>query len=630
MKLALAWIELTCGPGNEVSSRAGTLRFVREGVMAARLTFKASRWDTVLVSPVRGELVGRRWAISNLGLASTVVVGSPRSSVGRMPALHGHRPSLLLEMDLAELPAAPDADDPLARLRARGRHQLRPILRALHEAATDPYVVGLIAKVGGPLPWAAMQELRLGVRAFAASGKPTLAWAESFGEGAGEMAAYVLATGFDKIWLQPGGSVGLLGVGVETTFVRGALDKLGIEPQFEQRYEFKNAADRVMRTELTQAHRMALDRLAESVFTEAIIAIAKGRKIEGVRVEELANTGPRTAPEALEVGLVDALGYRDQAYAAMRSRVGADGDAVLLFADRWHPQRRPHLPARRRGHVALVEVRGAIVSGRTRRTPMGRQIGSDSVGAALRAAIHDEHARSVVLHIDSPGGSAVASDAIWREVCRVREAGKPVVVSMGEAAASGGYYIACPADVIVALPSTLTGSIGVFGGKMVVRTLFDRLGLTTGTVSHGDRSLMFSSRRGFSDDERERLAALMDAIYDDFVAKVARGRRRPVAEIENIARGRVWTGSDALDIGLVDVLGGLHDAVRIARSRAGLPSSAPVRKALHVPPLARLGRPKNSEDPRAGLGTMPGLSDIAAALGLSAAAALRMPPITLR
>jgi protease IV len=546
-----------------------------------------------------------------------------------MPALHGHRPSLLLELDLAELPAAPEGDDPLARLRARGRHQLRPILRALHEAATDPHVLGLIAKVGGPLPWAAMQELRLGVRAFAASGKPTLAWAESFGEGTGEMAAYVLATGFDQIWLQPGGSIGLLGVGVETTFVRGALDKLGVEPQFEQRYEFKNAADRVMRTEFTQAHRTALDRLAESVFTEAVIAIAKGRKIEGVRVKELANTGPRTAPEALEAGLVDALGYRDQAYAAMRSRVGPN--AELLFADRWHPQRRPHLPVRRRGHVALVEVRGAIVSGRTRRTPMGRQVGSDSVGAALRAAANDEHARSVVLRIDSPGGSAVASDAIWREVCRVREAGKPVVVSMGEAAASGGYCIACPADVIVALPSTLTGSIGVFGGKMVVRALFDRLGLTTGTVSHGDRSLMFSPRRGFSDDERERLAVLMDAIYDDFVAKVARGRGRPVAEIETIARGRVWTGSDALGIGLVDVIGGLHDAVRIARSRAGLPSGAPVRHALHVAPLARLGRPKNTEDPRAGLAaTMPGLSDIAAALGLSAAAALRMPSITVR
>ena len=546
-----------------------------------------------------------------------------------MPALPGHRPSLLLELDLAELPATPDADDPLARFRARGRHQLRPILRALHDAAADPHVLGLIAKVGGALPWAVMQELRLGVRAFAASGKPTLAWAETFGEGSGEMAAYVLATGFEEIWLQPGGGLGLLGVGVETTFVRGALDKLGVEPQLEQRYEFKNAADRVMRTEFTQAHRIAIDRLAESVFTEAVTSIAKGRRIEVARVRELADTGPRTAPEALEAGLVDALGYRDQVYAAMRLRVGTH--AELLFADRWRPQRRPKMPARRKGHVALVEVRGGIVSGRTRRTPMGRQVGSDSVGAALRAAAGDEHVRAVVLRVDSPGGSAVASDTIWREVCRVRDAGKPVVVSMGQAAASGGYYIACPADVIVALPSTLTGSIGVFGGKMVVRGLFDRLGLTTGSVSHGDRSLMFSPRRGFTDDERERLAATMDAIYDDFVTKVASGRGRPVAEIESIARGRVWTGSDALGIGLVDELGGLHDAVRIARSRAGLPADAPVRQAIHIPALARLGRPKNTEDPRAVLSaTLPGLADIAAALGLPATAVLRMPSITVR
>jgi len=546
-----------------------------------------------------------------------------------MPALPGHRPSLLLELNLAELPVEPDTDDPLARLRARGRPQLRPILRALHDAAADPRVVGLIAKVGGPLPWAVMQELRLGVCAFAASGKPTLAWAESFGEGSGEMAAYVLATGFGTIWLQPGGGLGLLGVGVETTFVRGAFDKLGIEPQLEQRYEFKNAADRLMRTEFTEAHRVALDRLAESVFDEAVTAIAGGRRIEAGRVRELADTGPRTAPEALEVGLVDALGYRDQAYAEMRSRVGTD--AELLFADRWRPQRRPHLPSRRKGHVALVEVRGMIVSGRTRRAPMGRQVGSDSVGAALRAATHDEHVRAVVLQVDSPGGSAVASDTIWREVCRVRDAGKPVIVSMGQVAASGGYYIACPADVVVALPSTLTGSIGVFGGKMVVRGLFDRLGLTTGTVSRGERSMMYSPRRGFTDDERERLAATMDAIYDDFVAKVARGRGRPVVEIEAIARGRVWTGSDALGIGLVDELGGLRDAVRIARSRAGLPPDAPVRHALHVAPLARLGRPKNTEDPRAVLGAaFPGLSDIAAALGLPASAALRMPSITVR
>ena len=546
-----------------------------------------------------------------------------------MPALPGRRPPLLLELDLAELPVAPDLDDPLARLRARGRPQLRPILRALHDAAADPRVVGLIAKVGGSLPWAAMQELRIGVRAFAASGKPTLAWAESFGEGSGEMAAYVLATGFDKIWLQPGGGLGLLGVGVEATFVRGALDRLGIEPQFEQRHEFKNAADRLLRTEFTEAHRIALDRLAESVFTEAVEAIATGRGMEAGRVRELADTGPRTAPEAFAAGLVDALGYRDEAYAAMRTRVGPD--AGLLFADRWRPARRATVPLRRKIQVALVEVRGTIVTGRTRRTPMGRHVGSDSVGAALRAAINDEHVGAVVLQVDSPGGSAVASDTIWREVCRVRDAGKPVVVSMGEAAASGGYYIACPADVIVALPSTLTGSIGVFGGKMVVRGLFDRLGLTTGMVSHGERSLMFSPRRGFTPGERERLAATIDAIYDDFVAKVARGRGRPVAEIETIARGRVWTGSDARGIGLVDELGGLRDAARIARSRAGLPPDAPLRPALHVAPLARLGRPKNTEDPRAvAAATFPGLSDIAAVLGLPVSAALRMPSITVR
>ena len=545
-----------------------------------------------------------------------------------MPVLPGRRPSLLLELDFTEPLSRPNADDPIARLR-RGRHQLGPILRALHEAGADHHVVGLIAKVGGALPWAAMQELRLGVQAFAASGKPTLAWAESFGEGSGDMSAYVLATGFDQIWLQPGGGLGLLGVGVETTFVRGALDHLGIEPQLEQRYEYKSAADRVMRTELTPAHRAALDRLADSIFTDAVAMIATARGMDPARVRELADTGPRTAPQAQDVGLVDSLGYRDEAYAAIRSRVGSD--AELLFADRWHPRRRPHLPTRRKGHVALVEVRGTIVSGRTRRGPMGRQVGSDSVGSALRAATLDEHVRAVVLQVDSPGGSAVASDTIWREVCRVRDAGKPLVVSMGQAAASGGYYISCPADVIVALPATLTGSIGVFGGKMVVSELLDRVGVTTGTVSYGARSLMFSPRRGFSDDERERLAATIDAIYESFVAKVAAGRARSVDEIEGIARGRVWTGSDALDVGLVDELGGLRDAVRIARLRASLPADAPLRRPGHVPVLARLGQAKNTEDPRASMGaTLRGLSDLSAGLGFPAAAVLKMPSIRVR
>jgi protease-4 len=245
------------------------------------------------------------------------------------------------------------------------------------------------------------------------------------------------------------------------------------------------------------------------------------------------------------------------------------------------------------------------------------------------------------MRVESPGGSAVASEVIWREVCRLREAGKPVVVSMGDVAASGGYYISCPAEVIVALSATLTGSIGVLGGKLVVDNLLERLGVSTGTVQQGAHALMYSARRGFSEDERARFAATVDAIYHDFVGKVAEGRRRPVADIEAVARGRVWTGRDALEAGLVDELGGLRDAVRIARERAKLPEDAPVLGAIRIPPLARLSRPRNSEDPRTwasagwlgpltSLGRMKDLTDVAAALGLPADATLRMPAIDLQ
>jgi len=554
-----------------------------------------------------------------------------------MAAFPGRRPQTLLELDLSEPLAAPEADDPIARLRARSRRLLRPTLRALHEAADDRHVVGLIAKVGGMWPWATMQELRRGVQTFAASGKPTLAWMETFGElGSRGMSAYVLATAFGELWLQPGGDVGLLGVGIETTFVRGTLDRLGIEPQFEQRYEYKNAADVLMRKEFTAAHREALERLAESVFSDAVETIADARGLTHDQVRELVNTGPRTASEAKSVGLVDRLGYRDQAYDAMRARTG--GKPELLFADRWHPHRRLAPPPHRRGHVALVDVRGGIATGRTRRGPMGRQAGSDTVSAQLRAAHDNDRARAVVMRVESPGGSVVASEVIWREVWRLREADKPVIVSMGDVAASGGYYIACPAEVIVALPATLTGSIGVLGGKLVVDSLLERLGVSTGTVQQGAHALMYSARRSFSEDERARFAATVDALYHDFVGKVAEGRQRPVADIEAVARGRVWTGRDALEAGLVDELGGLRDAVRIARERASLSEDAPVLGAIRIPPLARLSRPRNSEDPRtwvrtalpwAMTGTIKDLTDMATALGLPADATLRMPAIYL-
>jgi protease IV len=542
-----------------------------------------------------------------------------------------HRPALLLELDLTTAPVEVEPDDLLGKLRGRRRPRLRGVLRALHEAGDDKRVRGVIVKVGGGvLPWATIQELRAALLAFGRSGKPVVAWAETFGEGGNGSADYVLASACSQVWLQPTGELGLVGVAAETTFLRGALDKIGVEPQLDKRHEYKNAADRIMRRDFTPEHREAVDRVVESTWAAAVADIAAGRSLDEAIVRELADRGPLSAEEAATTGLVDRLGYRDEVYADLRARLG-DG-VQLLFADQWTPPRKAaDLVPRRRGVVALVEGHGEIVLGRGRSGPRGPQMGSNAVSAALRAARENDHVKAVLFRIDSPGGSAVASDTIWREVVLTRQAGKPVIVSMATVAGSGGYFVACPADVIVAQPSTITGSIGVFGGKAVVSELMDKLGLSTGAVEHGASARMFSPRRGFTDAERDRLAAMLDRIYADFVQKVADGRGLTYDAVHEVARGRIWTGADAAENGLVDVLGGLRAAAAIARERGKLPADAPVRPALHVPPLARLKRPTSSEDPRAaaGVSAWGDLRALAAALGLPAGGPLRMPDLRL-
>jgi protease-4 len=538
---------------------------------------------------------------------------------------------LLLELDLTTPPIEVEPDDLVARLRSRHRPRLRAVLRALHEAGDDRKVRGLIVKVGGgTLPWATMFELRAGLQAFARSGKPVVAWAETFGEGGNGSADYVLASAGDEIWLQPSGELGLLGVAAETTFLRGALDKLGIEPQLDQRYEYKNAADRIMRKEFTPEHREAVDRVVASTWEAAVSAVAAGRSLAEERVRELADQAPLSAEAARQAGLVDRLGYRDEVYADVRARIG--DELQLLFADHWSPRRRAAaLVHRRRGHVALVDAHGEIVIGRSRQTPRGQLLGSATVSAALRTARENDHVRAVVFRIDSPGGSAVASDTIWREVKLTREAGKPVIVSMATLAGSGGYYIACSADVIVAEPATITGSIGVLGGKIVVSDLLDKLGLSSGEVERGNAARMFSLRRPFTDEERIRLAAMLDRIYAEFVQKVADGRQMSFDAVHAVARGRIWSGADAAGNGLVDVLGGLRDATDVARQRAGLPDDASLRPAVHVPPLARLRRPASSDDPRAAatVSAWGEFASLATALGLPRGGPLSMPDIRL-
>jgi protease-4 len=246
----------------------------------------------------------------------------------------------------------------------------------------------------------------------------------------------------------------------------------------------------------------------------------------------------------------------------------------------------------------MIYAHGAIRHGRSGRGPGGGGMGSDTVSAALRAAAADEGARAVVLRVNSPGGSVTASDAIWREVVRVRAAGKPVIVSMGDVAASGGYFIAAPADVIVAQPGTITGSIGVILGKPVLRDLFGRAGISTDAVSEeGANATMFSSSRPFSESEWSRIDEWLDAVYADFTEKVASGRRMDVSRVHELARGRVWTGADAVANGLADETGGMSEAIAIARTRAGLPDDAPVRVFPRLGPFDQL-RPAESSEVR--------------------------------
>jgi protease-4 len=355
-------------------------------------------------------------------------------------------------------------------------------------------------------------------------------------------------------------------------------------------------------------------------------------------VRALVDRAPLFANEALEAGLVDRLGYRDDVYDAVRERVGAD--VVQQYVGRYARPKLGGIPNRVVGAgdtVALVHVTGPIHLG-----PSGRQrlavtsAGSDTVVAALRSATKAPDVKAIVMRVASPGGSYVASDAIWRQVALTREAGKPVIVSMGDVAASGGYFVSMGADAIVAEPGTLTGSIGVVAGKQVVDGLVGRLGISLDGVAEGDHAQMFSSLQEFSEDEWQRLNAWLDRIYDDFTAKVADGRGVPPERMDEVARGRVWTGADAKQHGLVDELGGLRTALELAKDRGGLPASAEIEPRLYprVPMIARLRPAQSSEDPaaasaRLGIEAWGPFANLASRLGLASYGPLTLP-ITLR
>lgn len=535
--------------------------------------------------------------------------------------------SLLLELDLSRGVVETPPGAPARALGARHVPVLQAVVDALRRATRDRRVAALVAHVGQrPISLAHSSELRDAVLRFRASGKPTVAWAETFGELTAANVGYHLATACEEIWLQPSGDVGLTGVTARAVFVRDALDRVGVDPQLAQRHEYKTAADTFLRAGMSDAGREMARRLAESATDTIVSDVAAARRLDPAAVRAILDRAPLTATEALDAGLVDRLGYRDEVLAALHARVG---EARLLYVDRYGRSRgrlaavRKSVTQRRRPVVALVRASGPIHLGRASGLRLsGASVGSDTLGATLRAAGRDESVRAVVLRVDSPGGSYVASDAIRREVLTLRASGRPVIASMGTVAASGGYYVAMPCDTVFASPATLTGSIGVLAGKQVVRDALARVGVRVDSEAVGAHAEMFSAQRSFTDEEWGRLEAWLDRVYEDFTEKAAADRGMDVEALRRVARGRVWTGADALAHGLVDRLGGLEEAVELACERAGLRrEDVDVRTLPHVGLVDRM-RPPRSSDHTAGASAALG-DDL---LRAGALAAFGLPP----
>lgn len=535
---------------------------------------------------------------------------------------HGVPNGCVLELNLRSLPPESSGFDPLALLTGAGRAiALRDAVAALHRAAEDSRVAGLIARVQlPPAPVGAIQELRAAIAAFGEA-KPSLAWAETY---PGTL-SYYLASAFSEVWMQPSGSVGLIGFASNATFLRDALDKAGVEAQFVARGEYKSAANLFTEDGFTDAHREAVTRMLRSVQEQVWQGVAAARNVDRSTLDELADRAPLLREDAVTCGLVDRIGFRDEAYERIAALIGVEerspatgnSDAkpdeqpprisLARYASTGRPRLTPSaasLPGRRvTPTIAVVNVEGAIVNGRggPQLLPVGpSSAGGDTIAAALREVAADDAVSAIVLRVDSPGGSVTASETIWREVARARECGKPVVASMGAIAASGGYYVSMGADAIVANPGTITGSIGVITGKLVVRDLKDRLGVGSDTVRTNANADAWSIDTPFTPEQQVHREAEADLFYSDFVARAAEGRNLSAEAVDAVARGRVWTGADALERGLVDELGGFRTAVRRAKVLAGLDEDGEVR-IVDYPgsSLWDLVRPRASSQPAA-------------------------------
>ena len=504
-------------------------------------------------------------AFSAASMLSLLLIAAGRlSTVGSVGSTSRQVLTLRLEG------AFPDVDPnaPINELLGVRVITLPDVVRALDHAASDPHVAGLQIHAG-PLQtgWARAQELRAALLRFRASGKPVHAFMEM-----GDDGTYFLASAAERIRMIPSSTLWLDGIAADVTFYGGTLGKIGVQADIEQIGAYKNAADVMKRSTMSDPHREAMNALLDGLYGELVSALSESLGQSPERVAALVAAGPYSAQGALDAGLVNALGYEDETGADLDAAIGRELPRIKL--DRYLREVPVESGA---SSIAVIHCNGAIASGESTESLLGGgTLGADTIARSIRAA-REDGAKAVILRVDSPGGSATASDVIWRETMRTRDAGIPVVVSMADVAASGGYWISMGADHVVASPATITGSIGIYGGKYVVQGLNALVGLNVEPVERGANSGLMSSRRPFTDAQREWLQGELHSVYRLFIERTAQGRGFPSAEaVDRIAQGRVWTGRQALELGLVDELGGFREAEAKARELAHLPAEGGV------------------------------------------------------
>ncbi|MDX1921892.1 MAG: signal peptide peptidase SppA [Alphaproteobacteria bacterium] len=482
--------------------------------------------------------------------------------------------TIILSLDLtSNIPEAAEHNPIKAALGKSGALILKDAIAAIDYAKKDPRVKVLVGNFReNPVSMAGAQELRDAVYRFRERGKPSYAYATSFGEFGAADKAYYLASSFNEIWLQPLGLVGITGLAAQSPFVKEALEKIGAKADFVHREEYKSAMDMLTENDFTAANAEMLGSILDDLNAQMVDDIAADRQLQPVNLMRLIDVAPINAQTALDEKLITHIGYEDELQLRLDKLFG--DKAEVVSAEDYLSMRRDELQNDdndKKPVVAFIEATGEIVQSSEGPTKSGG-IAADETVKAIHEAMDDEKVEAILLRIDSPGGSAVASETIRRGIEQAQNIGLPVIVSMGEMAGSGGYWMAAQADVIVADPATLTGSIGVIAGKVTgTDVLWDKLGIHWGIITRGENADMWTATAPFTDAQRAKVDALVDETYQQFKKHVAAARDLTDEEVAAVAKGRVWTGNQALNNGLVDELGGLVDAVNYTKSLLGIP-----------------------------------------------------------